>query len=90
MDTEPVGKTQFIRALDVIIIGPVMMRAAYELRESSPLLALVLGSSGVATIIYNWANAAEQSRRSAALRRQGVSQLRSAETLAALRRGPRS
>ena len=90
MVTEAIAKTQLVRVLDVLLIGPVMMRAAYELRNSSPLLAVVLGASGVATIVYNWANAAEQSRRSAALRRRGVSQLRSAETLAALRRGPRS
>ena len=85
MDTEPVGKTQLIRVLDVLLIGPVMMRAAYELRASSPLLASVLGASGAATVVYNWANYVRQERRTAAKLRHVGAHVPSAELASALR-----
>ena len=85
MDTEPVGKTQAIRMVDVLLIGPVMMRAAWELRASSPTIAVLLGVSGAATVIYNWRNYLAQEQRIAAQVRQMPSELNSARVIAALR-----
>ena len=85
MDTEPVRKTQGIRLVDVIVIGPAMMAAAWQLRGSSPALAMLLGVSGLGTVLYNWANLLEQERRDAAQARQAPSQLDSAQVIAALR-----
>ena len=66
MGAEPVGKAQLVRVLDVILIGPVMIRAAWELRESSPIISAILGVSGAATILYNWTNYVREDRRHAA------------------------
>lgn len=83
--TEPVRKTQGIRLLDVIVIGPAMMGAAWELRASSPALAMLLGITGLGTVLYNWANLLEQERRDAAQVRRVPSHLDSAQLVAALR-----
>ena len=45
---------QKIRLLDVFVIGPLMVYAAGSLR--SPLAALILGASGLLTILYNGRN----------------------------------
>lgn len=72
MGADPVGKVQLVRVLDVILIGPVMIRAAWELRESSPIVSAILGVSGAATILYNWTNYVREDHRHAAqLRRTG-------------------
>lgn len=88
MDTEPVRKTQAIRMLDVILIGPAMVAAAWELRTSSPALSFILGVSGVGTVLYNFRNYLEQEARGAAQERQAPSELDSARLIAALRRDP--
>ena len=85
MELEPVGKAQLIRVLDVILIGPVMMRAAWELRASSPILSAVLGASGAATVIYNWANYVREDRRRAARLRHTASHVSSKDLSSVLR-----
>jgi hypothetical protein len=89
VDTEPVRKTQAIRMVDVLVIGPAMIAAAWQLRSSSPALAMLLGVSGVGTVLYNWANHLEQERRDAAQLRHAPSHLDSAQLVAALRDEPR-
>jgi hypothetical protein len=50
------GKTQRIRILDVILIGPVMIYGGLELQKSHPILGPVLSLFGIATIVYNGRN----------------------------------
>ena len=62
--TEPVGKTQSIRLLDVLVIGPAMIFAAT--RRRPPLwLSTAMVVMGAGTIIYNGLNylAVEKQRR---------------------------
>jgi hypothetical protein len=49
------GKTQFVRLLDVFVLGPLMIyiAAQYRIREPQRTALLV---SGVLTILYNGAN----------------------------------
>lgn len=48
-------KAQPVRALDVVLIGPVMIAAALSSRPSMGIRAALLGF-GLATIVYNLGN----------------------------------
>ena len=49
------GKTQFVRLLDVFVLGPLMIYVASRYRIRQPQRALLL-VTGVATIVYNGIN----------------------------------
>lgn len=49
-------KTQIVRVLDVVAIGPVMIWAAVSTEKLPDWARLFLGISGVATIFYNGRN----------------------------------
>lgn len=53
-------KTQTIRIIDVFIIGPVMMKAGYHLRNRP--IGSVLAVFGLSTIIYNLYNYLQKER----------------------------
>lgn len=47
-------KSQSIRALDVVLIGPLMLWAAFKLPRGTA--SALLGFSGLATIVFNGVN----------------------------------
>ena len=47
---------QRIRLLDVFVIGPVMLYAAFVSTKLEPVTRGILGVSGVLTVLYNGAN----------------------------------
>ena len=49
-------KAQGIRLLDVFVIGPVMIYAASQVKETQPWLKMVLVGIGIGTIVYNGRN----------------------------------
>lgn len=49
-------KTQTVRLIDVFALGPFMIYASLKARGLSPVEQMLLGFSGVATIVYNGAN----------------------------------
>jgi hypothetical protein len=49
-------KTQTVRILDVVFIGPLMIWGGNRLRQDHPLRGLVLAALGAATIWYNGRN----------------------------------
>lgn len=49
------GKTQFVRLLDVFLIGPLMIYAAWKCPLPQPQRMILL-ISGFATVIYNGRN----------------------------------
>jgi hypothetical protein len=49
-------KTQTVRILDVVVIGPLMSWGGNRLRQDHPLRGLVLAALGAATIWYNGRN----------------------------------
>lgn len=49
------SKSQNVRLLDVFVLGPVLIYAATQ-KKQSELLRLSVGVIGVATILYNWRN----------------------------------
>ena len=57
-DPDPrVGKAQWIRALDVVAIGPLMIWGGVALHDRSRVAGWALGLLGVGTIAlngYNW------------------------------------
>jgi len=52
---DQVEKTQLIRKVDVGLIGPAMMIAAAN-KHLHPVLRIILGVSGFATVLYNGNN----------------------------------
>lgn len=51
------GKSQWIRLLDVVLIGPLMIAGGIALTEQkSSLGGIVLGALGIATIAYSGRN----------------------------------
>lgn len=56
-------KAQPVRVFDVLILGPVMVLAAAQVKN--PLYRAVLALGGVGTIVYNAANYAKIRRRRA-------------------------
>ena len=54
---EPVGKTQFIRIMDVVFIGPAMMYGGHRLmKRGDRLLGNTLAVLGMLTVVYNAKN----------------------------------
>ena len=49
-------KAQGIRILDMVLIGPVMLYAAYRLPDSARLTKGALAFFGAATVLYNGRN----------------------------------
>ena len=49
-------KTQVVRALDMVFIGPLMIIGGYDLRQRRPILGELLSYLGAGTIIYNATN----------------------------------
>jgi hypothetical protein len=49
-------KAQYIRILDMVLIGPAMVMGGYLLRDKAPKLATVLAVSGLMTISFNGDN----------------------------------
>ena len=56
-------KAQWIRAADVILIGPAMMLASIKLRPTAPRLAVFMMMAGLATVGYNGLNYLVNERR---------------------------
>jgi len=56
------AKSQAVRLLDVWVIGPVMIAAAFKLAKQDRALAVVLGAFGASTIAYNARNFARVQR----------------------------
>jgi hypothetical protein len=55
-EVNEVVKTQGIRVLDVLVIGPLMVWGGAQLRREYPVLGPVLAAFGVATVVYNARN----------------------------------
>lgn len=53
---DELAKSQAIRVLDVILIGPVMAWAATRLPKKDAPVAWLLGAMAVATVVYNARN----------------------------------
>lgn len=53
-------KSQTIRLLDVLVIGPVMIRSGWHLRNRP--IGGILTLFGIATIVYNLSNYLEKAR----------------------------
>lgn len=53
---DQVSKAQWIRVLDVVVIGPLMIGGGLAWRKRRPLLGLALAAFGVATVWYNGKN----------------------------------
>lgn len=49
-------KSQWVRLIDVFLIGPVLIFAAFQLKGSQPLLKYALLITGAATVSYNFKN----------------------------------
>lgn len=52
-------KPQFVRLVDVALIGPIMVTAALLLPAKYNLIRWTLGAFGVSTIVYNARNLVE-------------------------------
>ena len=51
-----VSKTQAIRVMDVLLIGPIMGLGGLALRKTNPILGSTLMLFGVTTTVYNARN----------------------------------
>lgn len=49
-------KSQTVRVLDVVLIGPLMVAGGVALYQRSPFFGALLGFFGVSTVIYNGCN----------------------------------
>ena len=56
------GKSQMVRLVDVFVLGPFMIWTASR-KHLPPLSRLLLGVSGLATIVYNGVNYARISEQ---------------------------
>ncbi len=51
-----IQKTQVIRVLDVLLIGPLMVMGGRDMSQRSPILGGLLEFFGIGTIAYNARN----------------------------------
>lgn len=49
-------KTQTIRLIDVLLLGPAMVWAGWLVRDRNESLAAFVAGSGFLTSLYNWNN----------------------------------
>lgn len=49
-------KAQWIRIMDVVLIGPLMTYGGLKLKDTKPLPGWLLVSFGAMTVIYNGVN----------------------------------
>lgn len=63
------GKTQTIRVLDVVLIGPLMIWGGVALAERNVLAGGLLGLFGVLTVWYNGRNWLRYDEQRAAIER---------------------
>lgn len=49
-------KSQTVRLIDVLLLGPAMIYSGYLNRKKSFLLGHGMMFAGAATIVYNWEN----------------------------------
>ena len=61
------GKAQWIRVLDVVFIGPLMVAGGMSLTKKSPFFGVALGAMGIGTVLYNARNwwLVEEAKRAA-------------------------
>jgi hypothetical protein len=50
------GKAQWVRVLDVLVIGPLMVAGGMSLTQKSPFWGVMLGAMGVGTMTFNARN----------------------------------
>ncbi len=55
-ECKEVQKSQTIRVLDVLLIGPLMVMGGNALRKQHPELGTLLAVFGITTVAYNAAN----------------------------------
>ena len=64
---QPLGKAQTVRLGDVFILGPTMIWLGLKKKPLSEGEKLFLITTGIGTVIYNYANYRSEDRRIAAL-----------------------
>lgn len=52
-------KTQTVRLIDVLFLGPLMLWAGAQNRPLTVIVRTVLIVGGIATVLYNWSNYVE-------------------------------
>tara|TARA_Y100001963_G_scaffold158893_1_gene260237 strand:+ start:810 stop:1019 length:210 start_codon:yes stop_codon:yes gene_type:complete len=62
-----IAKSQFIRLLDVGVIGPVMIYGSILIPRSHPAVKAALFFFGASTVVFNWQNYQKIKRSSSAL-----------------------
>ena len=55
-EIDAVVKTQRVRVIDVVLIGPLTAWAGWQLRRTHPIAAGLLAIIGVSTVLYNARN----------------------------------
>ncbi len=55
-ELDRVQKTQVVRALDVVLVGPLMILGGFDLQQRRPILGQLLSFIGVSTMVYNAKN----------------------------------
>ena len=55
-----IAKTQMVRRLDMLILGPAMILGATQIEN--PVLRVIVAAGGAGTILYNAANYQAQKR----------------------------
>jgi hypothetical protein len=63
------GKAQWVRVLDVLVIGPLMVAGGMALTDKSKLGGVALGAMGIGTVLFNARNwlLVEQAKRAGTL-----------------------
>jgi len=58
---EQIQKSQSVRLLDVLVLGPFMIYVGYKSKLPAPARSIMM-LSGIATIIYNYSNYVENQK----------------------------
>jgi hypothetical protein len=63
------GKAQWVRVLDVFVIGPLMVAGGMSLTKKAPFWGVALGAMGIGTVLFNARNwlLVEQAKRAGAM-----------------------